>query len=175
VFGPRAAEYGPVTVIIEAKGNWYRLLYREMGAQLAGRYLRYNRCRHSLYLVGWFNWPQWDTDDPRNRTAMRRDLADTLDRLRGRPRNSRRANCRWSRSSSMLRCAECSIPVKRLPLQTSVGGFYDDCLIPPDCYRYPVLSDKKSRTSHSWPSTNAGVVARHSLDARLSSNRRWVL
>jgi hypothetical protein len=82
VFGPRAAEYGPVTVIIEAKGNWYRLLYREMGAQLAGRYLRYNRCRHSLYLVGWFNWPQWDTDDPRNRTAMRRDLADTLDRLR---------------------------------------------------------------------------------------------
>ena len=80
--GPRAEEYDPVTVIIEAKGNWYRQLYREMEAQLVNRYLRYNRCRHGLYLVGWFNCPQWDAEDPRNRTAMRRALADTLNKLR---------------------------------------------------------------------------------------------
>jgi len=80
--GPRAEEYGPVTVIIETKGNWYRRLYHEMEAQLVGRYLQENRCRHGLYLVGWFNCPQWDTDDPRNRVAMRRDPNDTLDKLR---------------------------------------------------------------------------------------------
>jgi hypothetical protein len=80
--GPRAGEYGPVTVIIEAKGNWYRHLYREMEAQLAGRYLRHYRCRHGLYLVGWFNCPQWDPKDPKYRTAMRRDPTDALRKLR---------------------------------------------------------------------------------------------
>lgn len=80
--GPCAEEYSPVTVIIEAKGNWYRQLYHEMEAQLAGRYLSDSRCRHGLYLVGWFNCPQWDMEDPRNRTAMRRDPVDTLARLR---------------------------------------------------------------------------------------------
>ena len=80
--GPRAEEYGPVTVIIEAKGNWYRHLYREMEAQLAGRYLRHYRCRHGLYLVGWFNCPQWDPKDPKYRTAMRRDPTDALRQLR---------------------------------------------------------------------------------------------
>jgi hypothetical protein len=82
VRGPRAEKYGPVTVIIEAKGNWYRRLYREMEAQLAGRYLRNNGCGHGLYLVGWFNCPQWDAKDPRYRTAMRRDPNDTLHKLR---------------------------------------------------------------------------------------------
>lgn len=80
--GPRAEEYDPVTVIIEAKGNWYRKLYHEMEAQLAGRYLRDNRCKHGLYMVGWFNCPQWDEEDTRHKTAMRRDPADTLNRLK---------------------------------------------------------------------------------------------
>ncbi|QIN84410.1 hypothetical protein GBA63_18515 [Rubrobacter tropicus] len=81
VRGPRTEEYGPVTVIIEAKGNWYQRLYHEMEAQLAGRYLRDNRCRHGLYLVGWFNCPQWDKEDPRHKTAMRRDPKDALRKL----------------------------------------------------------------------------------------------
>jgi hypothetical protein len=80
--GADVGEYGPLTVIIEAKGNWYRRLYQEMEAQLASRYLRDNRCKHGLYLVGWFNCVQWDTADPRNRTAMRRDPAKVLDNLR---------------------------------------------------------------------------------------------
>jgi hypothetical protein len=80
----RAEEYESVTVIIEAKGNWYRQLYREMEAQLAGRYLKDNPCRHGLYLVGWFNCPQWDDEDNRKRTAMRRDPVSVLERLEAR-------------------------------------------------------------------------------------------
>jgi hypothetical protein len=70
-----------VTVIIEAKGCWYRRLYKEMEAQLADRYLRDNRCRHGLYLVGWFNCPQWDLEDRRQKTAARRELVKTQKRL----------------------------------------------------------------------------------------------
>ena len=80
--GPTAEGYGPVTVIVEVKGNWYRTLYHEMEDQLAGRYLRLNRCRHGLYLVGWFNCPQWDPKDPKYRTAMKREPADALNKLR---------------------------------------------------------------------------------------------
>ncbi len=69
---PGTEEYGPVTVIIETKGNWYRQLYRRLETQLADRYLRDNRCRHGLYLVGWFNCSQWDEEDSRKKTAMRR-------------------------------------------------------------------------------------------------------
>ncbi len=79
--GPRTEEYGSVTVIIEAKGNWYRQLYREMEAQLAGRYLRKNHYKHGLHLVGWFNCPQWDEEDPKYKTAMGRDPRKTLRKL----------------------------------------------------------------------------------------------
>jgi len=78
---PRADEHNTVTVIIEAKGCWYRRLYKEMEAQLADRYLRDNRCRHGLYLVGWFNCPQWDPEDRRQKTAARRELVKTQKRL----------------------------------------------------------------------------------------------
>lgn len=73
-----------MTVIIEAKGCWYQRLYKEMEAQLAGRYLRDNRCRHGLYLVGWFYCPQWDPEDLRQKMAARRDLDSTQERLEAR-------------------------------------------------------------------------------------------
>ena len=79
---PHAEERNIVTVIIEAKGCWYHRLYKEMEAQLADRYLRDNRCRHGLYLIGWFNCPQWDTEDHRQKTAARRDFAKTQRRLK---------------------------------------------------------------------------------------------
>lgn len=74
-------EYGSVTAIIEAKGNWYRQLFREMEAQLAGRYLRDNHCQYGLYLVGWFSCPQWDAEDRRQKTAIGRDLGKTRKQL----------------------------------------------------------------------------------------------
>ena len=78
---PRVEEHTTVTIIIEAKGCWYHRLYKEMEAQLANRYLRDNRCRHGLYLVGWFNCPQWDPEDRRQKTATRRDLNKTRKKL----------------------------------------------------------------------------------------------
>ncbi len=36
-----------------------------MQTQLADRYLRDNPSRHGLYLIGWFNCPQWDRTDYR--------------------------------------------------------------------------------------------------------------
>lgn len=79
---PHAEEHNIATVIIEAKGCWYHRLYKEMEAQLADRYLQDNRCRHGLYLVGWFNCPQWDPEDRRQKTAARRDFAKTQRRLK---------------------------------------------------------------------------------------------
>lgn len=54
-------------VIIEAKGCWNRQLLTAMRTQLTNRYLRDNQCRHGLYLVGWFNCPQWDENDHRKK------------------------------------------------------------------------------------------------------------
>src|SRR5207302_1755053 len=48
-----------ITVIIETKGSWHRQLQKAMESQLVTRYLHDNQCRHGLYLVGWFNSPQW--------------------------------------------------------------------------------------------------------------------
>lgn len=48
-----------LTVIIEVKGCWNAGLMTDMDAQLVDRYLHANQCRHGLYLVGWFDCPQW--------------------------------------------------------------------------------------------------------------------
>jgi len=58
-----------LTVIIEVKGCWHREVDTAMQTQLVERYLRDNPCRHGLYLVGWFNCPQWDRTDHRKNDA----------------------------------------------------------------------------------------------------------
>ena len=63
-------------VIVEAKGSWHDELTTAMETQLLGKYLRGNDCKHGLYLVGWFNCPQWDKDDSRRSKAFRHDLED---------------------------------------------------------------------------------------------------
>ena len=54
-----------LTVIIEVKGCWHKEVNTAMQTQLTERYLKDNSCRHGLYLVGWFNCPQWDRADYR--------------------------------------------------------------------------------------------------------------
>ncbi|WP_229536375.1 NACHT domain-containing protein [Pelosinus baikalensis] len=61
-------------VIVEAKGCWHDELTTAMETQLLGKYLRDNDCKHGLYLVGWFNCPQWDKKDSRRRKAFHHDL-----------------------------------------------------------------------------------------------------
>lgn len=61
-------------VIVEAKGCWHDELTTAMETQLLGKYLRDNDCKHGLYLVGWFNCPQWDKEDSRRRKAFHHNL-----------------------------------------------------------------------------------------------------
>lgn len=71
-----AVQYGPqrqvldiVTVIIEVKGCWHAQLGNAMRSQLVNNYLQPVGIRHGIYLVGWFNDDQWDSNDPRKRQA----------------------------------------------------------------------------------------------------------
>lgn len=70
------------TVIIEVKGCWNKGLYNDITNQLAERYLKgYPACQHGLYLVGWFNCPQWDEKDYRNDDAKKFNSIDELQKL----------------------------------------------------------------------------------------------
>lgn len=68
---PDSETYDRITVIIETKGCWNRELESAMETQLKNRYLKDNACRFGLYLVGWFNCSQWDSDDRRQAQAPR--------------------------------------------------------------------------------------------------------
>jgi hypothetical protein len=67
--GASADAYDTVSVIIETKGSWNRSVRTAMKNQLVGRYLKENRCRWGLYLVGWFNCDAWDPEDSRRADA----------------------------------------------------------------------------------------------------------
>jgi predicted NACHT family NTPase len=58
-----------VTAIIEVKGSWHDELDQAMRSQLRDRYLAESHCHHGLYLVGWFNCPDWDDADSRQSAA----------------------------------------------------------------------------------------------------------
>ena len=45
------------------------------GNALKDRYLKDNKCDRGIYLVGWFNCPQWDTSDSRKQPAGTREEA----------------------------------------------------------------------------------------------------
>jgi len=68
--------YDVVTIIIEVKGCWHRELENAMMSQLRDRYLKNNRCRVGLYLVGWFNCDKWDQKDYRRKDAPQYSLSE---------------------------------------------------------------------------------------------------
>jgi hypothetical protein len=47
-----------------------------MQTQLVGRYLNEVRCQHGLYLVGWFNCPQWISSDDRQKKIPKLNLEE---------------------------------------------------------------------------------------------------
>jgi hypothetical protein len=67
---PESEQYDVITAIIETKGCWNPELNTAMKDQLVDRYLNANdRCKHGLYLVGWFYCEQWgDTHSRKQRT-----------------------------------------------------------------------------------------------------------
>jgi hypothetical protein len=60
-----------VRAIVETKGCWNRSLRTAMENQLVGRYLKDNKCRHGLYLVGWFLCESWDGSDQRKKETRK--------------------------------------------------------------------------------------------------------
>ncbi len=77
--GPEGDQLDTVTAIVEVKGSWHPELWTAMETQLVGRYLAETRARHGLYVVGWFECPQWDRCDQRKRRTE--TLAEATARL----------------------------------------------------------------------------------------------
>jgi len=79
--GAQPGSYERIYVIIEVKGNWHPELWTAMETQLRDRYLKENRCRDGIYLVGWFSCSKWDDTDHRKKQApsiLLSDAAKTL-------------------------------------------------------------------------------------------------
>ena len=68
--------YDTITVIIEVKGCWHRELENAMATQLRDRYLKNNRCRAGLYLIGWFICDKWDREDYRCKDSPRYSMGE---------------------------------------------------------------------------------------------------
>lgn len=77
VRGATGEEVDTVTVIVEVKGCWHKELWTAMETQLAGRYLKESHARHGLYVVGWFNCPQWNPSDSRRQPTETVQQAQT--------------------------------------------------------------------------------------------------
>lgn len=72
-----------VRAIIETKGCWNRGLRTAMEQQLVGRYLKDNKCRHGLYLVGWFLCESWDGSDQRKTNTPKMSINEIQKELDG--------------------------------------------------------------------------------------------
>jgi hypothetical protein len=59
--------YDRLTVVIECKGCWNTELNTAMETQLVEQYMDEAKCRHGLYLIGWFNCDLWTKEDYRRR------------------------------------------------------------------------------------------------------------
>jgi hypothetical protein len=76
-----AEVYDRITVVIETKGCWNTELNTAMETQLVGQYLDEARCRHGLYLVGWYNCELWMDDDYRKRQAPKISLDEAREKF----------------------------------------------------------------------------------------------
>ena len=70
-----------ITVIVEVKGSWNDKLRKDMEAQLLDRYMKNNRCKHGLYIVGWFYCPQWSDRDSRKKHARKATVAEAQEQF----------------------------------------------------------------------------------------------
>lgn len=73
----------PICVIIETKGSWHGELWTAMETQLVDRYLQDNaQCRGGLYLVGWYDCPQWDGNHRTWKDRRNKDMSIVQARAR---------------------------------------------------------------------------------------------
>jgi len=81
--GAKPDSYDQLHTIIEVKGNWHRELLTAMETQLRDRYLKNNRCKYGIYLVGWFSCPGWDLKDSRRKKCSRMSLEEAKEFFAG--------------------------------------------------------------------------------------------
>jgi hypothetical protein len=79
--GTREAGFDVVRAIVEVKGDWNPDLNSAMEIQLRDQYLKDNRCRHGLYLVGRFYCDQWDNQDYRKKKCPRTTLGEAREQF----------------------------------------------------------------------------------------------
>jgi len=70
-----------ITAIIEAKCCWNPKLDTDMKEQLVDRYLKDNRCRHGIYLVGWFNCDQWNRDHFKKKRPQKINIKEAIQKF----------------------------------------------------------------------------------------------
>ncbi|MGL5255534.1 MAG: hypothetical protein ACRC76_00745, partial [Proteocatella sp.] len=80
-------------LIVEVKGCWNQELTTAMESQLHGKYLKDNDCKYGIYLVGWFNCPQWNPEDPRQKKAFRNDFSSLAMTLNTQAKKLSRNGC----------------------------------------------------------------------------------
>ena len=72
----QSANYERLSVVIEAKGSWNSEIDTAMESQLVDQYLKESACQSGIYLIGYFNCPQWDSADYRKSVSERYNLND---------------------------------------------------------------------------------------------------
>lgn len=81
-------QYAAISAIIETKGCWNSELNTAMKNQLIDRYLAENdKCKHGLYLVGWFYCEQWDDTDSRKQRTPKYHLEVAREKFASQARN----------------------------------------------------------------------------------------
>jgi hypothetical protein len=64
--GPTLSQRDIVSITVEVKGTWNQDLKTALVTQLKDEYLADTICCHGIYLVGWYDCPQWDKSDWRH-------------------------------------------------------------------------------------------------------------
>ena len=70
-----------ITAIVEVKGIWNADVALAMETQLVDRYLNETGIEHGLYVVGWYECPQWDPEDYRSKRNPYCSIADAQQTL----------------------------------------------------------------------------------------------
>jgi hypothetical protein len=90
-------------VIIEVKGCWNTECRTSMEGQLGQRYLSSGVTRHGVYLVGWFDCPQWNSKDYRRHQRAYSDLGEARRACAEQAQELSRPG-RWANAAKVLDC-----------------------------------------------------------------------
>ena len=79
--GADGQPFDPLSAVIEVKGCWNPELFTALEAQLVRGYMVDLQAPVGIYLVGWFDRSQWDSEDSRCRQAPRTAIEEVRARL----------------------------------------------------------------------------------------------